>query len=207
MKGFELMDGDGGLKGQIQWLYGFDTGLDDDANSRFAHDLDLEFCQLFENSGSFDFRSIMVDARADSTADFYGSYGALFFIGILLSGVFLSAAVLIIYYKQISEGYEDARRFDIMQKVGMTKREIRASISSQLRLVFVLPLAAAGVHLTFAFPMIRRLLTLFSLYNTGLFVRTTLVSFAVFAAFYWLVYRMTSGVYYRIVSGREDAAA
>ncbi|MBO4367626.1 MAG: FtsX-like permease family protein, partial [Clostridia bacterium] len=204
VEGFELMDGDGRLKGQIQWLYGFDTGLDDDANSRFARDLDFEFYKLFENSGSFGFRSTMVDARADSIADFYGSYGALFFIGILLSGVFLTAAVLIIYYKQISEGYEDARRFDIMQKVGMTKREIRASISSQLRLVFILPLAVAGMHLTFAFPMIRRLLTLFSLYNTGLFVRTTLISFGVFSAFYWFVYRMTSGVYYRIVSRREE---
>lgn len=127
-------------------------------------------------------------------------------IGILLSAVFLVAAVLIIYYKQISEGYEDAKRFDIMQKVGMTKKEIRASISSQLLTVFALPLTFAGSHLAFAFPMIRRLLTLFSLYNVRLFARTTLISFAVFAAFYAVVYRLTSGVYYRIVSGKENAA-
>ena len=82
----------------------------------------------------------------------------------------------------------------------MTRQEIRASISSQLLTVFALPLAFAGLHLAFAFPMIRRLLTLFSLYNVGLFACTTLISFAVFAVFYWIVYRMTSGVYYRIVS-------
>lgn len=204
IEGFELMDDEGMLKVQIQWMYGFDTGLSDDANSLFAHDLDFELFKLFETSDTVGFRSTSVDARVDGAAAFYGSYGALFFIGILLSGVFLVAAVLIIYYKQISEGYEDAKRFDIMQKVGMTKREIRASISSQLLTVFALPLAFAGLHLAFAFPMIRKLLTLFSLYNVGLFARTTLISFAVFAAFYAVVYRLTSGVYYRIVSGAGE---
>jgi len=199
VKGFELMDDEDMPKGQIEWMYDFDTDLDDDSNSRFAHDLDFALFE-FLGKGTVGYRSVIVDARVDSAADFFGSYGALFFIGILLSGVFLVAAVLIIYYKQVSEGYEDARRFDIMKKVGMTKMEIRASISSQLLVVFALPLAFAGLHLAFAFPMIRRLLTLFSLYNVGLFTRTTLISFAVFAAFYWIVYRMTSGVYYRIVS-------
>ena len=143
-------------------------------------------------------------SRAAGAEDFHASNGALFFIGIVLSFVFLLAAVLIIYYKQVSEGYEDAKRFDIMQKVGMTQAEIRGSVSSQLLTVFALPLAFAGLHLAFAFPMIRRVLTLFSLYNAGLFVRTTLVSFAVFAAFYWVVYRLTSGVYCRIVSGAGE---
>ena len=200
---FELMDDEDMPKGQIEWVYGFDTGLDDDANSRFAHDLNFALFEFLEN-GSVGYRSCIVDARVDCAADFFGSYGALFFIGILLSAIFLVAAVLIIYYKQISEGYEDAKRFDIMQKVGMTGREIRANISSQLLTVFALPLAFAGLHLTFAFPMIRRLLTLFSLYNVGLFARTTLISFVVFAGFYWLVYRMTSGVYCRIVSRTES---
>ena len=204
LDGFELTDGEGLQKAQIRWLYGFDTGLSDDENSRFAHDLDFELFGLFEDSETMGFRSTMVDARADAAADFFGSYGALFFIGILLSAVFLVAAVLIIYYKQISEGYEDAGRFAIMRKVGMTKPEIRRSIASQLLTVFALPLALAGLHLAFAFPMIRRLLTLFSLYNVGLFARTTLISFAVFAAFYAAVYRVTSGAYYRIVSGAGE---
>ena len=208
IEGFVLIDNEGANKAQIQWTYGFDTGLTDDRNSSFAYDLTFVLSDLpFEGTDGMGFRSFSVDARADSAADYFGSYGALFFIGILLSAVFLVAAVLIIYYKQISEGYEDAKRFDIMQKVGMTKKEIRASISSQLLTVFALPLAFAGLHLIFAFPMIRRLLTLFSLYNVGLFVRTTLISFAVFTAFYAIVYRLTSGVYYRIVSktGIEDA--
>ena len=150
----------------------------------------------------------MVSSRANDATDFRASYGGLFFIGIVLSIVFLLAAVLIIYYKQVSEGYEDVKRFEIMQKVGMTKPEIKLSIGSQLLMVFMLPLAFAGLHLTFAFPMIRKMLLLFGLTNIGLFVTTTLISFAVFAAFYWIVYRMTSDVYYRIVSktGIEDAA-
>lgn len=187
---------------QIRWLYGFDTGLSDEANSRFAYELEQTLARLsYVDSGEMGYNSFMLEARADGAADYFGSYGALFFIGILLSAVFLVAAVLIVYYKQISEGYEDAGRFDLMRKVGMTRKEIRASISSQLRTVFALPLAFAGLHLAFAFPMIRRLLTLFSLYNVGLFARTTLISFAVFAGFYWIVYRLTSGAYYRIVSG------
>ncbi len=202
IEGFELTDAKGLQKAQIQWIYGFDTGLSDDDNSRLAYDMELELAaRLFEDSEGSGFRSFTVEDRADGAADFFGSYGALFFIGILLSAVFLAAAVLIIYYKQISEGYEDAKRFEIMQKVGMTKPEIRASIASQLLTVFALPLAFAGLHLTFAFPMIRRLLTLFSLYNVGLFARTTLVSFAAFSALYALVYLLTSREYYRIVSG------
>lgn len=207
--GFVLIDGEGMRKAQIQWTYGFDTELSDDANSKFAYDLSFILSELpFEGADGMGYRSFSVDARADSAADYFGSYGALFFIGMLLSGVFLIAAVLIIYYKQISEGYEDAKRFEIMQKVGMTKQEIRANISSQLLVVFALPLAFAGLHLIFAFPMIRRLLTLFSLYNVDLFARTTLISFVVFTAFYAIVYRLTSGVYYRIVSSTtiEDPA-
>jgi N12 class adenine-specific DNA methylase len=109
--------------------------------------------------------------------------------------------------KQVSEGYEDVKRFEIMQKVGMTKPEIKRSIGSQLLMVFMLPLAFAGLHLAFAFPMIRKMLLLFGLTNIGLFVTTTLISFAVFVAFYWIVYRITSGVYYRIISGKEDLQA
>lgn len=118
--------------------------------------------------------------------------------------MFTFAAVLIIYYKQISEGYEDQSRFEIMQKVGMTKYEIRRSINSQLLTVFFLPLAFAGMHLAFAFPIIRRLLTLFALHNVMLFVLTTLISFAAFALLYTLIYRITSNAYYNIVSGAKS---
>ena len=118
----------------------------------------------------------------------------------MLSIVFLFGAVLIIYYKQISEGYEDQARFGIMRKVGMTKKEIRRSINSQLLTVFYLPRVLAGLHMAFAFPMIRRLLMLFNLTNIGLFGVVTLISYAVFALFYALVYRIPTNAYYNIVS-------
>ena len=142
-----------------------------------------------------------VESLAENRGDFYGSYGSLFFLGILLSVGFSLAAVLIIYYKQISEGYEDQARFDIMQKVGMTRRDIRSSINSQLLLVFFLPLLLAGLHLAFAFPFVHKLLLLFNLWNTRLLVGTTAASFLAFAVLYTLVYRITSNAYYHIVSG------
>lgn len=152
-------------------------------------------------------QSYAVTDAMDGRADYYGTFGGLFFLGVLLSLVFILAAVLIIYYKQISEGYEDRARYEIMRKVGMTKKEIRRSINSQLLTVFYLPLALAGLHMVFAFPMIRKLLTLFAFYNVKLFVFTTLGSFVVFAVFYALVYRLTSNVYYRIVSAEDGERA
>lgn len=151
--------------------------------------------------------SYAVTDATDGRVDYYGTFGGLFFLGVLLSLVFILAAVLIIYYKQISEGYEDRARYAIMRKVGMTKKEIRRSINSQLLTVFYLPLALAGLHMVFAFPMIQKLLTLFAFYNVKLFVLTTLGSFAVFAVFYALVYRLTSNVYYRIVSADDGERA
>lgn len=137
--------------------------------------------------------------RAEAADEFYGTYGSLFFIGIVLSVLFICAAVLIIYYKQLCEGYEDQPRFAIMQKVGMTAPDIRRSVNSQLLTVFFLPLAGAALHMAFAFPMIRRVLLVFSLNNTALFVVTALISLAVLSVVYTLVYRATSNAYYRIV--------
>ena len=139
--------------------------------------------------------------RAEAADEFYGTYGSLFFIGIILSVLFICAAVLIIYYKQLCEGYEDQPRFAIMQKVGMTAADIRRSVNSQLLTVFFLPLTGAALHMAFAFPMIRRMLLLFRLTNTGLFVATALISFAVLTVVYTLVYKATSNAYYRIVKG------
>ena len=194
----------GTQKMTIGWTYRFDTGLSDEENIEIGKEIEAVVIRPFVGRQKvFGIWTAWSDSRAAGAEDFYGMYGSLFFIGILLSAVFLVAAVLIIYYKQISEGYEDVKRFDIMQKVGMTKKEIRSSIRSQLLTVFALPLAFAGLHLVFAFPMIRRVLMLFSLYNVGLFIRTTAISFVAFAAFYIIVYRLTSGVYYRIVSNAD----
>ena len=204
VEGFQTENEKGYRMIQVSWKYNFDTGLSDEENLRIDDELGIRLGHWFADQYNQEgLRYILVESRAAGAADFFGTYGSLFFIGILLSLVFLMAAVLIIYYKQISEGYEDAKRFDIMQKVGMTKKEIRSSISSQLLTVFALPLLFAGIHLIFAFPMIRRMLTLFSLYNVSLFIRTTAISFVAFAVFYAVIYRLTSGVYYRIVSSAE----
>ena len=185
-----------------KWIYEFDTGIDNESQIKLMEELIDRFADNID--GNAKYKSVSIESRAEDADDFYGSYGGLFYIGILLSLVFTFAAVLIIYYKQISEGYEDQSRFEIMQKVGMTKHEIRRSINSQLLTVFFLPLAFAGMHLAFAFPIIRRLLTLFALHNVMLFVLTTLISFAAFALLYTLIYRITSNAYYNIVSGAKS---
>ena len=132
--------------------------------------------------------------------EFFAVYSGLFFLGIVFSIVFIFSAALIMYYKQLSEGYEDKSRFDILQKVGMTKREIHASINSQVLTVFFLPLAAAGVHTAFAFPMLSKMLMLFGDMNKGFLALVALLCFAVFGLIYTAVYIVTSKAYYKIVS-------
>lgn len=176
-----------------QWRYGFDTNIPEYRQIALSNDIRSYIDERDESS-------FTVESREQNRADFFSLYGGLFCLGIILSVVFLIAAVLIIYYKQISEGYEDKARFEIMQKVGMTKKEIRKSINSQLLTVFFLPLLLAGLHLAFAFPMIKKLLILFNLSNLTLFIFTTVFCFAVFALFYMIVYKITSNAYYKIVS-------
>ena len=149
--------------------------------------------------------SYSLENRTTEGDEYFAPAGGLFFLGIMLSGAFILAAVLIIYYKQISEGYEDQRRFQIMQNVGMTARDIRRSINSQLLLVFFAPLLMAGLHLCFAFPFIYKLLILMSLRNFPLLLGTTGISFLVFALLYLLVYRGTSNAYFNIVRSPSRA--
>ena len=125
--------------------------------------------------------------------------GALLFLGIILGLVCLFATVLIVYYKQISEGYEDRARFQIMQKVGMSRREVKSTINSQVLLVFFLPLVVAGMHLAFAFPILEKVLHILLLSSTSLCVVCSLVTFGVFAAVYTLIYTATARTYYKIV--------
>lgn len=147
--------------------------------------------------------SYYIESLEENRSDFYSTYGGIFFIGIMLSIVFIFATVLIIYYKQISEGFEDQSRFEIMQKVGMSKKDIKKNINSQMLTIFFMPLIAAVLHLAFAFPMIRRLLMLFNLRNLPLLLSTAGISVLIFAAFYTLVYRITSNAYYSLVSGKK----
>lgn len=129
----------------------------------------------------------------------YTLYGGLFFLGIFLGILFLMGTTLIIYYKQVSEGYDDRERFEIMQKVGMSKKEVRQSIKSQVLLVFFLPLVTAWVHIAFAFPMITRLLSTLQMYNVKLFGLCTAIFAVLFALVYAAIYGITARIYYKIV--------
>ena len=173
-------------------FYAFDTDAAQEEQRAFAAAL-LDLMQNGELKGS-------PDSKVDADAIFLKLYGGFFFLGLFLGVLFLMAAVLIIYYKQISEGFEDRERFAIMRKVGLSRREVRAAIRSQVLTVFFLPLLMAGVHVAAAFPLMSRLLALLYLSNTKLYMACTAVSFLVFAAFYVIVYLLTARTYYRIVS-------
>ena len=181
----------------LSWNYAFDTPVSDEEETAMCERIGERLSECSETGGYLYYSR---ESLAANRADFYGMFGGLFFLGIMLSIAFICAAVLIIYYKQISEGYEDRRRFEIMQNVGMTKKEIRSSINSQLLTVFFLPLIFAGLHLGFAFPFIHKLLMLFNLSNLPLLIGTTAISFGVFALLYAVVFRVTSNAYYNIVS-------
>lgn len=142
---------------------------------------------------------------AEDRREIYGFTGGMLFLGGVLSVVFLSSAALIIYYKQISEGYEDQARFAIMQKVGMTKTDIRKSINSQVLTVFFAPLTFAGLHLCFAYPLLEKMLRLFSFSDTRLMILVTIGVFGLFCCFYGVIYKATASAYYTIVSGGKQS--
>ena len=181
----------------LQYQYSFNIEADADTEIAVKKEIENRFSTAVDNGvylHGYSCRSL-----EEQRSSFYALYGGLLFLGILLSIVFLFGTVLIMYYKQISEGYEDAGRFEIMQKVGMTKQEIKKSINSQILTVFAAPLLAAGVHTAFAFPLVRRLLILFGLTNTPLLIGLTIVSFLIFAVLYALMYKLTSHSYYQLV--------
>lgn len=143
--------------------------------------------------------SLSVDTRALWRRDSLSLFGGLFFLGMVLGPLFSIAAVLIMYYKQICEGYEDAERFAVMRKVGLTDAEIRRSVNSQVLTVFFAPLLMSGLHMMFAMPMIRLILGAFGLHNDSLFYGIGIGCYVVFAVIYALMYLLTSRRYYRIV--------
>ena len=176
----------------LSYHYAFDT--DNDAEN----EINLTFAiqnKLQENSVNG-----FAESLEESRETFFSLYGGLFFLGIFLGALFIMATVLIIYYKQISEGYDDKDRFEIMQKVGMSKAEVKKSIRSQVLMVFFLPLATAVIHIAFAFKVITKLLALLNLTNVSLFAICTAGTILVFAIFYAIVYYLTARVYYKIVS-------
>ncbi|MEA4897670.1 MAG: FtsX-like permease family protein [Christensenellaceae bacterium] len=171
-------------------LYAFD--LPEDAQEK-----------LIGAAGTID--GVMLDAVGDFRDQVSRLWGGMFFLGLLLGTLFLMATGSIIYYKQLSEGYDDRERYVILQNVGMSRREVRAAIRRQVLMVFFLPLIAAGIHVSFAFPMITRLLRVLSLTNVPLFATSTAVSLAIFAALYLAIYALTARTYYKIVSAAERA--
>ncbi len=142
---------------------------------------------------------IISGIRQQEYESYYADNGSLLFIGIFLGSLFLMGTAMIIYYKQISEGYEDQKRFEIMQKVGLSRREVRSSVRRQILMVFFLPLLMAMLHITMAFPMIRRLLLLFGMTNTKLFIGCTAGTVLIFAVVYGVIYLVTARSYYHIV--------
>lgn len=178
----------------------------------YSYDFDVaggdpeDIAALREALGTVDFsgpgveyEALLFEDSATSRQSFMELYGGLFFLGLFLGVLFLLGTALIIYYKQVSEGYDDARRFNIMQKVGMSHKEVKQSIHSQILLVFFLPLVMAVLHLAFAFPMLEKILLVMGLANTQLILLSTLGCVAVFALAYLIIYALTARTYYNIV--------
>lgn len=181
-------------------IWSFDTELEPPVQRMLAETL-RETLRELDATGTGGFYASSVESREGQRSDFYGTFRGILFLAILLSVIFLAATVLIIYYKQVTEGYEDESRFAILRKVGMTASDIRKSVNSQMLTVFLLPLVTALLHLAFAFPMVKRMLALFNLRNTALMLTVLGVAAVVFGLFYTLIYKITSNVYYTIVSG------
>lgn len=154
---------------------------------------------LKKNGGLSENSWITSGIRQQEYESYYADNGSLLFIGIFLGSLFLMGTAMIIYYKQISEGYEDQKRFEVMQKVGLSRRDVRSSVRRQILMVFFLPLLMAMLHITMAFPMIRRMLLLFGMTNTKLFIGCTAGTVLIFAVVYGLIYLMTARSYYHIV--------
>ena len=181
------------------YQYMIDTNGTEKQNADFAAALEDAPLTQPEKMGSFEFLMITFDSREELAEPVMGFVGGFLFLGVFLGIVFTFAAALIIYYKQISEGYYDKEKFEIMQKVGMSKSEVRRSIRRQVLLIFFVPLIMAGIHILAAFKMITKLLLVFSMTNVPLFALCTLGTFLVFAVIYALVYMVTAREYYKIV--------
>lgn len=173
----------------------YETGFDMKGEEEACALAEEELVQRIQN----EVQEAEIESREMEKREFYGLYGGLLFIGIYLGAMFLMATVLIIYYKQISEGYDDRERYQIMQKVGMGRREVKKSIRSQVLLVFFLPLAVSVLHVAVAFTVVKKLLAILYLTNESLFFICTVGTIVVFAVFYAVVYGITAREYYRIV--------
>ena len=179
------------------WDCRFDTGLDESGQIELAETLDRTIRSELKGLG---FSNMYCESHEAERGDFVGTFGGLFFLGIMLSIIFLVSCVVIMYYKQVSEGFEDQARFGIMQKVGMTREELRKSIDSQMLTVFAIPIIFACIHLTVVLPIVNKLLMLFGLFDMPRLMISAGVCVLICGTLYAVIYRLTSNAYYRIVS-------
>lgn len=193
--------GDNASKFQKRYCLTFDNSYKAlDKGPYFEKAVKKEAEKYISSIGYEEFTIVDTDSVWETRSNLYGMYGTLLFLGILLGVVCLFATVLIIYYKQISEGYEDKDRYKIMKKIGMTDREVKKTVHSQIMLVFFLPLVTAGVHVVFAYPILTKLMEILLLDDSRLFAKWCIIIYVVFAFVYALIYKLTSRTYYEIVN-------
>ena len=173
--------------------------LNTDPETQLTVERELDFGQGYSAAEVGSWERVNADSKESFTRDYYALNGGFFFLGLFLGFLFIMAAVLIIYYKQVSEGYEDRERYRIMQDVGLERRMVKSSISSQILVVFFAPLLVAAIHVAFDFQLMLHLLTMFGLHEAGVTLLCTAGTFLVFAVIYGLVYLLTARTYYRIV--------
>lgn len=173
--------------------------LNTDPETQLTVERELDFGQGYSAAEVGSWERVDADSKESFTRDYYALNGGFFFLGLFLGFLFIMAAVLIIYYKQVSEGYEDRERYRIMRDVGLERRMVKSSISSQILVVFFAPLLVAAIHVAFDFKLMLHLLTMFGLHEAGVTLLCTAGTFLVFAVIYGLVYLLTARTYYRIV--------
>lgn len=173
--------------------------LNTDPETQLTVERELDFGQGYSAAEVGSWERVNADSKESFTRDYYALNGGFFFLGLFLGFLFIMAAVLIIYYKQVSEGYEDRERYRIMRDVGLERRMVKSSISSQILVVFFAPLLVAAIHVAFDFQLMLHLLTMFGLHEAGVTLLCTAGTFLVFAVIYGLVYLLTARTYYRIV--------
>ena len=173
--------------------------LDTDPETQLTVERELDFGQGYSAAEVGSWERVDADSKESFTRDYYALNGGFFFLGLFLGFLFIMAAVLIIYYKQVTEGYEDRERYRIMRDVGLERKMVKESISSQILVVFFAPLLVAAIHVAFDFQLMLHLLTMFGLHEAGVTLLCTAGTFLVFAVIYGLVYLLTARTYYRIV--------
>ncbi|MGN1344423.1 MAG: FtsX-like permease family protein [Traorella sp.] len=178
------------------YIYFFDADL----NTNELDDFQDQVMTIFDEERRDSGYTYTIKRQDDVRYSIYDIFGSFFFLGIFLSILFMIATTLIMYYKQISEGYDDIRRYDILMSVGMSQIEVKKTIDSQILFVFFMPLIVAGIHIMFSYNIIYQLFRMFGMNNQVLFIRVMAVVYVIFALFYYIIYHLTAREYYKIVS-------